>query len=64
MYLVVIAWLYVALMMAIAEASSPIGTIIGGLLHLCTLWRRSCGVGGLRDGHAAQEKSDQGTRGG
>ncbi|HXE50160.1 MAG TPA: hypothetical protein VN663_17390 [Ramlibacter sp.] len=29
MYLVVIAWLYVALMMAVAEASSPIGTIIG-----------------------------------
>ena len=29
MYLVVIAWLYVALMMAIAEASSPIGTVIG-----------------------------------
>jgi hypothetical protein len=31
MYLVVIAWLYVALMMAIAEATSPIGTVIGGL---------------------------------
>jgi hypothetical protein len=30
MYLVVIAWLYVALMMAVAEASSPIGSIIGG----------------------------------
>jgi predicted membrane channel-forming protein YqfA (hemolysin III family) len=30
MYLVVIAWLYVALMMGIAEATSPIGTIIGG----------------------------------
>jgi hypothetical protein len=29
MYLVVIAWLYVALMMAVAEANSPIGTIIG-----------------------------------
>ncbi|HXC40009.1 MAG TPA: hypothetical protein VN667_13805 [Burkholderiales bacterium] len=29
MYLVVIAWLYVALMMAVAEASSPVGTIIG-----------------------------------
>lgn len=31
MYLVVIAWLYVALMMAVAEASSPIGTVIGGI---------------------------------
>jgi hypothetical protein len=29
MYLVVIAWLYVALMMAVAEATSPAGTIIG-----------------------------------
>lgn len=29
MYLVVIAWLYVALMMAIAEATSPIGTVVG-----------------------------------
>ena len=29
MYLVVIAWLYVALMMAVAEATSPVGTIIG-----------------------------------
>lgn len=31
MYLVVIAWLYVALMMAVAEASSPIGTVVGGI---------------------------------
>ncbi|HXD43037.1 MAG TPA: hypothetical protein VN649_20900 [Ramlibacter sp.] len=29
MYLVVIAWLYVALMMAVAEATNPAGTIIG-----------------------------------
>ena len=29
MYIVVIAWLYVALMMAVAEASSPIGTLTG-----------------------------------
>jgi hypothetical protein len=31
MYLVVIAWLYVALMMAVAEATSPIGTVIGAI---------------------------------
>ena len=31
MYLIVIAWLYVALMMAVAEATSPIGTVIGAL---------------------------------
>lgn len=29
MYIVVIAWLYVALMMAVAEATSPIGTLVG-----------------------------------
>ena len=32
MYLVLIAWLYVALMMAIAEATSPIGSILGALM--------------------------------
>jgi hypothetical protein len=31
MYIVVIAWLYVALMMAVAEATSPIGTVIGAI---------------------------------
>ena len=31
MYLVVIAWLYVALMMAVAEATSPIGTVVGAI---------------------------------
>jgi len=31
MYLVVIAWLYVALMMAVAEATSPIGTLVGAV---------------------------------
>ena len=29
MYLIVIAWLYVALMMAVAEATSPIGSVVG-----------------------------------
>ncbi|MEO5671474.1 MAG: hypothetical protein ABIR26_12340 [Ramlibacter sp.] len=31
MYIVVIAWLYVALMMAVAEATSPIGTVVGAI---------------------------------
>ena len=31
MYIVVIAWLYVALMMAVAEACSPIGTVVGAI---------------------------------
>jgi membrane protein implicated in regulation of membrane protease activity len=29
MYLVLIAWIYVAFMMAIAEATSPVGTLLG-----------------------------------
>ena len=32
MYIVPIAWLYVALMMAVAEASSPIGTVLGAVI--------------------------------
>lgn len=32
MYLVVIAWLYVVLMMAAAEASNPTGTVLGAIV--------------------------------
>ena len=32
MYLVAIAWLYVALMMAVAEANHPNGTLLGGIV--------------------------------
>ena len=32
MYIVPIAWLYVALMMAIAEATNPIGTVLGAVV--------------------------------
>jgi hypothetical protein len=32
MYLVAIAWLYVALMMAVAEATSPVGTLLGAII--------------------------------
>jgi hypothetical protein len=31
-YLVVIAWLYVALMMAVAEANHPVGTLLGAVI--------------------------------
>lgn len=31
MYLVLIAWLYVTLMMAIAEALSPVGSVLGAI---------------------------------
>lgn len=32
MYLFVIAWLYVTLMMAIAEATSPVGSVLGAVV--------------------------------
>ena len=32
MYIVVIAWLYVALMMAVAEATNTTGTVLGGII--------------------------------
>jgi len=32
MYLVVIAWLYVTLMMAVAEAMNPQGTVLGAIV--------------------------------
>ncbi len=32
MYLVVIAWMYVALMMAVVEATSTQGSVLGGLV--------------------------------
>lgn len=31
MYLVLIAWIYVAFMMAVAEATSPVGTLLGAV---------------------------------
>ena len=32
MYLVLIAWLYVAVMMAVAEATSQVGSLLGALI--------------------------------
>ncbi|APW36863.1 hypothetical protein RD110_06365 [Rhodoferax koreense] len=32
MYLVVIAWIYVALMMSVAEATNTTGTVLGGVI--------------------------------
>ncbi len=32
MYLIAIAWLYVALMMALAEASNPVGSVLGAVI--------------------------------
>ena len=32
MYLILIAWFYVTLMMAIAEATNPVGSVLGGIV--------------------------------
>ncbi len=32
MYLVAIAWMYVVVMMAVAEAMSPVGTVLGAII--------------------------------
>jgi hypothetical protein len=32
MYIVAIAWIYVALMMAVAEAYHPLGTVLGAVI--------------------------------
>lgn len=34
MYLIAIAWMYVVLMMAVAEATSPVGTVLGAFFTL------------------------------
>ncbi|MBL0419386.1 hypothetical protein JI739_03395 [Ramlibacter sp. AW1] len=34
MYLVIIGWLYVTLMMAVAEATSPAGSLLGAFITL------------------------------
>jgi hypothetical protein len=32
MHLVIIGWLYVALMMSVAEATNPVGTVLGAIV--------------------------------
>lgn len=34
MYLVAIAWMFVVVLMAVTEATSPIGSVLGGLVTL------------------------------
>ena len=71
MYLVAIAWAYVALMMAAAEATSPQGTIFGafitlllyGVLPLGLLLYILCTPGRKRRRRAAEAASTQGDAG-
>ena len=47
MYLVLIAWLYVTLLMAVAEATSPAGSVMGAGDHLHAVWPAAHGHRGL-----------------
>ncbi len=44
MYLVVIAWLYVTVTMAIAEASTPSGSILGAVITLLLYGLLPCAI--------------------
>ena len=50
MYLVLIAWFYVALMMAVAEATSPVGTVLGAVFTFLLYGALPMLVVGVADG--------------
>lgn len=69
MYLVLIAWLYVALMMAVAEATSPVGSVLGAVFTFLLYGLLPMGVVGYimgsparRRGRKAQEALDAQTQ--
>jgi hypothetical protein len=57
MYLVLIAWLYVALMMAVAEATSPVGTLMGALFTFLLYGLLPMGVIGYIMGSPARRRA-------
>lgn len=57
MYLVLIAWMYVALMMAVAEATSPIGTVLGALITFVLYGALPMGVVGYIMGSPARKRA-------
>ena len=57
MYLVLIAWLYVALMMAIAEATSPVGTALGAFFTFILYGLLPMGIVGYVMGAPARHKA-------
>ena len=59
MYLVLIAWFYVALMMAVAEAVSPIGTVLGALVTFLLYGALPIGVLGYIMGSPARRRALQ-----
>jgi heme exporter protein D len=57
MYLVLIAWLYVALMMAIAEATSPVGSVLGAVFTFLLYGALPMGVVGYIMGSPARRRA-------
>jgi hypothetical protein len=57
MYLVLIAWMYVALMMAVAEATSPIGTVFGAIVTFVLYGALPMGVVGYIMGSPARKRA-------
>ena len=57
MYLVLIAWFYVALMMAVAEAVSPIGTVLGAIFTFLLYGALPMGIIGYIMGTPARRRA-------
>ena len=57
MYLVLIAWLYVALMMAIAEATSPVGSVLGAFFTFILYGLLPMGIVGYVMGTPVRRKA-------
>ena len=50
MYLVLIAWLYVTLLMAVAEATSPAGSVMGAIITFTLYGLLPMGIGDSASG--------------
>ena len=59
MYIVLIAWLYVALMMAIAEANSPVGSLLGAFFTFILYGLLPMAIVGYVMGTPARRKAKQ-----
>ena len=59
MYIVLIAWFYVALMMALAEAMSPMGTWLGAIMTFVLYGLLPMGIVGYIMGSPARRRARQ-----
>ena len=59
MYIVLIAWMYVAFMMAIAEATSPVGSVLGAFFTFILYGLLPMGIVGYVMGTPARRKARQ-----